>query len=403
MLYFVATILTSHIDAEMTSPLQQSRTSGTGVRAMRVLMTSTSYPASLADWRGLFIRHLADALARREDLLLDLWAPPGDVDSRVMRVTTAAEDRWFAALMRDGGIAHLLRTRKLLALARSLQLIRSLHRVFARTTVDAYHINWLQNALPLPNNRLPALITVLGTDVQLLRLPLMRALIRRVLRRRKVAICPNAEWMVPPLEAAFGDLARVRAVPFGIDPCWYAMQRQMRDSPAHWLVVSRLTRDKLGYLFEWCRPLFADGVRKLHLFGPMQESIEVPHWIEYHGPVTPNDLCNEWFPRTHGLITLSRHSEGRPQVMLEGMAAGLPIVALRTSAHESMLRHRATGWLVASPDELRNALDALDNRDENIRIGNAARAQIAAEVGTWDDCAQRYATIYAGLIEASPA
>lgn len=33
---------------------------------IKTLFVATSYPANLQDWRGLFIRHLADALARRD-------------------------------------------------------------------------------------------------------------------------------------------------------------------------------------------------------------------------------------------------------------------------------------------------------------------------------------------------
>ncbi len=69
-------------------------------------------------------------------------------------------------------------------------------------------------------------MTVLGTDLKLLGLPLVKTLLRRVMRGRKVAICPNAEWMREPLELAFGDLAQVCPVPFGIDPVWYAISTQ---------------------------------------------------------------------------------------------------------------------------------------------------------------------------------
>jgi hypothetical protein len=43
---------------------------------LRVLFLSTSYPADATDWRGVFMRHLVAALARRDDLLLAVWAPP---------------------------------------------------------------------------------------------------------------------------------------------------------------------------------------------------------------------------------------------------------------------------------------------------------------------------------------
>jgi glycosyltransferase involved in cell wall biosynthesis len=232
------------------------------------------------------------------------------------------------------------------AIRRPLQLLRLLRQAYRREQdVDVYHINWLQTALPLPDNQKPALITVLGTDLKLLKLPLIKTMLRRVMRRRQVILCPNADWMRDPLEQAFGDLARIVPVVLGIDPVWYGIERRLDESPPRWLAVTRLTRDKLGPLFEWSAPLFAGGARELHLFGPMQENIQVPDWVHYHGAATPDQLAAEWFGRAHGLITLSRHAEGRPQVMLEAMAAGLPIIASDMPAHSGLVEHGVTGLL----------------------------------------------------------
>src|SRR3546814_20018551 len=61
--------------------------------------------------------------------------------------------------------------------------------------------------------------------------------------------------------------------------------------------------------------------RSLHLYGPMEEEVELPGWVHYHGPASPRLLADEVFPAARGLITLSQHAEGRPQVLLEAMAA----------------------------------------------------------------------------------
>jgi len=368
---------------------------------MRILMTSTSYPRDAADWRGIFIRDLVAALARADDIELRLWAPPGELPPGVESIVLPNESAWLGRMGDAGGISHMMRNWRPATLLAPLTLARMLGAAYRRaSTADIYHINWLQCALPLPDNRVPALISVLGNDLKLLRLPLMRGLLRRVMRHRKIAICPNADWMRAPLEAAFGDLAPVITAHFGIDPHWFAVERATTSYKPLWLAVTRLTADKLGALFEWSEPLFRNGTRELHLFGPMQEDIQLPAWVHYHGPATPEQLARQWFPRAHGLITLSRHAEGRPQVMLEAMAAGLPIVASQTPAHATIVCADETGVLCDAPQTYADALRALEDPLVNQRFSAAARQRAKLQIGTWDECASRYGNIYRQLLES---
>lgn len=364
------------------------------------LMVSTTYPASPEDWKGIFIRNLCNALAARTDLEINLWAPPGDMHTAINPATTVRESAWLSELMHKGGIAHLLRASKGVAFISAVKLLMMLRSAYKRSTsVDLYHVNWLQNALPLPANRKPLVVSVLGTDMQLLKLPMMQSALRRKFRQHPTTICPNADWMVPILDNIFSDTANVSFIPFGIDPMWYSIRRDSPPAgPAIWLAVTRLTQAKLGSLFEWCAPLFEGQTRELHLFGPMQENIEIPHWVHYHGPASPEALSRDWFPTAQGLITLSRHAEGRPQVMLEAMAAGLPIIASRQPAHENIIIDNDTGVLCTHPAEVDRGIRLLEDWTENHRIGNAARAWACREIGTWDDCAERYTAQYRKLL-----
>ena len=366
---------------------------------MNVLMSSTSYPESPRDWRGRFIANLAAALARRDDVSLSLWAPPGELPAGVAGVSTPTDALWLSRLSQQGGIAHLLRTRKALAATMIVTLLIRLGRAYRRQPADVAHVNWLQNALPLWGTTTPALITVLGSDFGLLRLPGMKALLRAVVRQRCAILAPNADWMRPALEQAFGDLAEIRPIPFGVDDPWFEVVRPApSDKTRHWLAITRLTKNKIGDLFNWGDGLFGQE-RQLHLFGPMQEEIELPPWVQYHGPTHPAELLQRWFPQACGLITLSRHDEGRPQVMLEAMAAGLPVLATDLPAHRDMVQHRQTGWLAASRDELYQGLVWLEDPVHNQHTGQAARKWIKESIGTWDDCAGRYATAYRSLLE----
>jgi glycosyltransferase involved in cell wall biosynthesis len=362
-------------------------------------MSSTSYPESPQDWRGRFVANLAAALARRDDVRLALWAPPGELPTNVMTVITPSDARWLAQLSQQGGIAHQLRTRKAFAAVTILTLLMRLGRAYRRQSADVMHVNWLQNALPLWGTRTPALITVLGSDFGLLRLPGMTQLLRAVLKQRRAILAPNADWMAPALEKAFGDLAEIRPIAFGVDTPWFEVVRVPPvNQTRQWLAITRLTKNKIGDLFTWGEGLF-DEQRQLHLFGPMQEQLELPAWVRYHGPTHPAALLQTWFPQVCGLITLSRHDEGRPQVMLEAMAAGLPVLASDLAAHRNMVQHQETGWLAANRNELVQGLCWLEDPVNNQQVGQAARHWIQNTVGTWDDCAERYASAYKSLLE----
>lgn len=359
---------------------------------MRLLMVSTSYPVDAADWRGGFIRNLVFAMARQPDVELRLWAPPGELPHNVTSAVTGRDAHWLGKLMQAGGIAHLMRRGGLSAAVAPIRLLAALSRAYRHNSdVDAYLVHWLQCAIPLPADGKPLVLTALGNDLKLLKLPFVKSLVRRALRGRPCVICPNASWMEAPLKEAFGDLAQVTTVGFGVDPVWSAVQRTPSPgSPDLWLAVTRLTRDKLGPLFEWSAAPFSDGTRELHLFGPMQEQVDLPPWVHYHGVATAESLAGTWFPRACGLVSLSAHAEGRPQVMLEAMTAGLPIVASAIPAHADLIRSGVTGELCTSETEYAAALARLGDPQVNASCGRAAREAMRLDAGTWDDCAARF-------------
>jgi glycosyltransferase involved in cell wall biosynthesis len=378
--------------SEVTKPQQH----------VRSLLISTTYPADDEDWRGRFIANLVNYLGEIENLRLSVWAPPGLMPDNVNSHASVGESRWLMGLMQQGGIAHLLRTSRLRAAWSACHLLLRLRRAYQRPPrMDVYHVNWFQNILPLYGTNSPVVIGVLGSDYKLLSVKGLPSLLRVVLKQRKSIIAPNAGWMAPRLEKLFGDISEVRPIAFGVDQRWYRINRQpSTDGEENWLAVFRVTRKKLGPLLQWGKEVFNDR-RTLHLIGPMQEDIHIPEWITYHGPASADELCDNWFPKASGLITLSQHDEGRPQVILEAMASGLPVVVSDIPAHIDIVKHKDSGWVVRSEADLIEAMNSLADIERNIGMGKQAHQWVKTSIGTWQDCADRYVQAYCDLLEAA--
>jgi glycosyltransferase involved in cell wall biosynthesis len=369
---------------------------------MQVLFCSTSYPRDDHDWKGRFISNIVNALNQREDIQLALWAPPGDRPPTVTDATTPIESDWLQSLLEDGGIAHILQSKGILAAGRALRLLQHLRRAYKRgSSADLIHVNWIQNAIPLWGIKKPAVISVLGSDFGLLNNSVLLPLLRAVFRQRRCILAPNAGWMAPRLEALFGKVAEVRPIPYGVEDRWFKIKRtKVLGEPFKWLAVFRVTKEKIGPLFDWGQKIFKPP-HEIHLIGPKQENLHLPDWIHYHGPASADELCENWFQKATGLITLSQHDEGRPQVILEAMAAGLPVVASDIPAHLDVIRHQQTGWIAKSAFEFREAITSLCDFEANQSIGNEARRWVIDNIGTWHDCADRYIHAYQDLLEVN--
>ena len=290
-------------------------------------------------------------------------------------------------------------------------------RRFAPTVLDAHYgypdavAAWrlrprLEAAL---GRRLPLVVTLRGTDVNLLpEQPAVRAQIRAMLAGVDHVICVADA----PREVALGlgaPPARTTTLRNGVDlerfsPGDRAAARVRVGLPAGGRVIlcvgHLIARKGQHVLIEAFARAFGGGSDAPLLVcvgeGPeraallararrlgVEARLRLPGWI---GP----DALVDWY-RAADASVLASLREGWPNVVLESLASGTPIVATRVWGTPEILVGCAAGALCEPTVEgLATALSALDRLD-------AGSARPWAERYTWDDTADGMHAIFASL------
>jgi glycosyltransferase involved in cell wall biosynthesis len=112
-------------------------------------------------------------------------------------------------------------------------------------------------------------------------------------------------------------------------------------------------------------------------------------------------------PEMYGMMdvsVLASKMEGSPNVVIESMAAGKPVVAAAVGGVKELIRHKETGLLVDSrnPKDFAEAVGwCLDNPEEAAAMAQRAAAWVRSEM-TVEKMVQSYSDLYHGLLDENP-
>lgn len=240
-----------------------------------------------------------------------------------------------------------------------------------------------------------------GTETSLNTMHAVLAPLRRIVLRGARAVIANSEGLRQLSLAA--DPIDVRVIPNGVDTTRFTPATADRDDNTfRILAVGRLQEQKnhafaLRILAQ-AKPRLAQKL-EYHIVGdgPLRGALE--RQAEELGLV-PNIIWHGWLPRDR-LPELYRSCdcllhptlyEGMPNVVLEAMASGLPVIASEVAGNRETVIEDKTGFVrkLGDPAPFADALASIAT-DAKLRqrLSSSARAWVEKEC-SWDGTTERY-------------
>jgi glycosyltransferase involved in cell wall biosynthesis len=298
---------------------------------------------------------------------------------------------------------------------------RALKQLLSGNSFDLLHAHWVvpNGLVSVPvARRVPLAIGLHGSDVFLAERPLVRQLVGRALGRSRLVTGCSPE-LVDRVCALGFERERARVIPYGVDTVKFSpgddretSWREKLGIPAAAVVglsVGRMVTKK-GYhvLMETLAEVMALDP-DLHLVlaggGDLLEELETAArpWrdrVHFPGAVLRDALPDLYRAADFFLLPAVHDAKGNvdglPNVILEAMATGLPVVASRISGIPLAITDGVEGLLVEEKDstQLLEALSqVVGDRDGRLQMGRAARARAESEL-TWTAVAGRYRRAY---------
>ncbi|MGC8605656.1 MAG: glycosyltransferase [Desulfomonilaceae bacterium] len=184
------------------------------------------------------------------------------------------------------------------------------------------------------------------------------------------------------------DPKKVAVAPNGVDTNYFTPDSSSRDPKPTVVFIGRLVEQKdpftLIEAFILLRKLVLDARLILIGQGYLNSKIKqkvAESGLEQHIELIPGSSDIRPFLRRGWLLTLPSISEGFPQVIIEAMACGLPVVATSVGGVPEIIEHGVNGLLVQprSPKSLAQSMASLLLDDETRNLMGARARELTIE------------------------
>jgi glycosyltransferase involved in cell wall biosynthesis len=402
-----------------------------------VVMVTSSYPRFPGDSVGTFMEPIATSVAARgHDVhVVAPWHPlvaRQDEENGVRfhfykyAPTPGLNVFGYAAAMRADvslrGAAYLAAP---LALAAGWRRARAVARAHRATIMHGHWVvpGGVVAAAAAPS--LPLVVSLHGSDVYVAETvwPARRA--AQIVFERAGAVTACSEDLRQRAIGLGATAAKVNVVPYGVDPERFrpnpfarARLRATLGIASHTPLVFSAGRLVKKKGFEYLIDALASIPQEVNVqaaiagAGDLEselraraESARIGYRVRFLGNLSQDEIAG-WLA-TADIVAIpsvrddSGNVDGLPNIVLETMASGTPLISTPAGGIAAVVRHGDTGMIVPERNsaELAAAILALTRQPEmRVRLGEAARASVVARFG-WEIVASRFEEAYDRALE----
>lgn len=393
---------------------------------MKVCMITTSFPRFSGDYSGIFIHRLCKALCSPE-VHISIVTPSHGKALSLERVTGCDVHRFQYFFPKSfqrfaygpGGIpANLKRHPWLIGVAPFFIFMFILKALQVSKKADLIHAQWLYSGMIASLIKVirgtPFIVTLRGSDVCYAQKGNLYGLISRwVIRQADFVTTVSDELSKWAVRQGLPDHAVV-VIRNGVD-IGCATDRKPPSSTCDFIFVGNLVQGKgVHYL-----------IQALSLVHRLEKDISLTVVGEGDAHDQLQCLVNEkglrdivrftgrrsseevfLFMRQSACLVLPSLSEGMPNVVLEAMACGIPVVASDLPGIREVVQDEETGFLVAPRDVedlAQKLLILVQNPERRQKMGDRAYHSFSEMSLSWPKAAKQYLEVYRKVCAASRA
>ncbi|MBA3947265.1 MAG: glycosyltransferase [Herpetosiphonaceae bacterium] len=304
------------------------------------------------------------------------------------------------------------------------QGLRTLLQLTRHGDFDLIHGHWiLPNgtvaALGAQARRLPLVVSLHGSDVFFAERNAATALVARWTARQAGMITACSNDLAARLVALGAEPRRLMTVPYGVDAEQFvpsdgqAVRADLGIAPDQPLLmwISRMVYKKGVHVLLDALPMIVQAhpraVLLLGGYGDLRdELVAQAQWlglsdhVRFPGSISHDEVNRYWNAADVAVVPAIHDQRGNvdglPNMLLEAMSAGRPIVASRIAGIPQVINDGVHGLLVPEGDPAALAqaiIRLLDDRTLASRLGAAARARVEREL-RWSHIAARFEQVY---------